>query len=204
MKALSENPFSVFPAPLIPVNERIDFWLQELIKRKKWKIIVRLFLFDNFRSPQVKRLEEDLEMAGIPVYCPRARNFFSREEVKLFLEFFGSLSGGAGRGKNYSYYEDCLFRARKWAKENIELQEWILEKRKRELEDFLTEYYEILSFSPFRKILEKQEENPRKAREIYNLSLIGKMIQSFQKLCHMKEESEIKKPEYLKYFSKVI
>ncbi|EHO19846.1 hypothetical protein HMPREF9466_01777 [Fusobacterium necrophorum subsp. funduliforme 1_1_36S] len=158
-------------------------------------------MFDNFRSPQVKRLEEDLEMAGIPVYCPRARNFFSREEVKLFFGIFLALSPEVQEEvKNYSYYEDCLFRARKWAKENIELQEWILEKRKRELEDFLTEYYEILSFSPFRKILEKQEENPRKAREIYNLSLIGKMIQSFQKLCHMKEESEIKKPEYLKYF----
>ncbi|KID49873.1 hypothetical protein C095_03590 [Fusobacterium necrophorum subsp. funduliforme B35] len=160
-----------------------------------------VFLFDNFRSPQVKRLEEDLEMAGIPVYCPRARNFFSREEVKLFFGIFLALSPEVQEEvKNYSYYEDCLFRARKWAKENIELQEWILEKRKRELEDFLTEYYEILSFSPFREILEKQEENPRKAREIYNLSLIGKMIQSFQKLCHMKEESEIKKPEYLKYF----
>lgn len=197
-----KSVFRISGSPHPRKRKELIFWLQELIKRKKVEDYSQIvFLFDNFRSPQVKRLEEDLEMAGIPVYCPRARNFFSREEVKLFFGIFLALSPEVQEEvKNYSYYEDCLFRARKWAKENIELQEWILEKRKRELEDFLTEYYEILSFSPFREILEKQEENPRKAREIYNLSLIGKMIQSFQKLCHMKEESEIKKPEYLKYF----
>ncbi|HEY4533758.1 MAG TPA: ATP-dependent DNA helicase [Fusobacterium sp.] len=197
-----KSVFRISGSPNPRKRKELISWLQELKEKKKVEDYSQIvFLFDNFRSPQVKRLEEDLEMAGIPVYCPRARNFFSREEVKLFFGFFLALSPEVQEEvKNYSYYEDCLFRARKWAKENLSLQEWILEKRKTKLGDFLEYYYQILSFSPFREILEKQEENRRKGREIYNISLIGNMIQSFQRLCKIKEERNIANVEYLKYF----
>lgn len=182
-------------------NELIT-WLKELKERKKIEDYSQIvFLFDNFRSPQVKRLEEDLEMAGIPVYCPRARNFFSREEVKLFFGVFMVLSPKIQESvKGYSYYEECLFRVRRLAKDDKDLQKWILEQREKEIGDFLETYYQILSFSPFREILEKQEEDVRRGREIYNLSLIGNILQSFQKLCKIKEDSKVERLEYLEYF----
>ena len=200
-----KSVFRISGSPNPHKRKELISWLEELKKKNKVEDYSQIvFLFDNFRSPQVKRLEEDLEMAGIPVYCPRAKNFFSREEVQLFWGIFLALSPEVqSKVENYSYYRDCLFQARKAARENLDLQEWILEQRKTEAKDFLENYYQLLSFSPFREILQKQEEDPRKGREIYNLSIIGNMIQRFQKLCKIKEESSIRKIEYLEYFFQI-
>lgn len=182
-------------------NVLISF-LKELKEKKKIEDYSQVvFLFDNFRSSQVKSLEDDFERAGIPVYCPRARNFFHRTEVKLALGLWISLYPESKEmiEKN-QYYESCLELARKRAKQDSELLAWILEKRKEKAGDFLENFYEILAFSPFQEILLKQEEDPRRGRESYNLSLLGQLLQKFQYLCKIKVGDMEERERYLSYF----
>ena len=43
------------------------------------------FLFRSVKNPKVRALAAYLEQHGIPVYSPRANQFFDREEVRLMI-----------------------------------------------------------------------------------------------------------------------
>lgn len=201
--ALEKN--SLFQVSLSANNKKRKFlvsWLLELKEKGKIEDYSQVaFLFDGFRSPQIRSLEEDLERAGIPVYCPRARNFFNREEVRAFLGVFFALYPELKHElAGNSYYEGCLAFARILAKQNEALKEFIVRKRGERSSDFLEDYYQILAFSPFADYLQKEEEDVRKGRELYNMSLLGKMIQKFQRLCKLKVKQMAQREVYLQYF----
>lgn len=196
---------SVFSISASSNAKKRNFFIQfikELKEKKKIEDYSQVvFLFDNFRSSQVKNLEEDFEKAGIPVYCPRARNFFHRYEVKLCLGLWISLYPESKEMiEGNFYYENCLELARKRAREDRELLDWILAKREEKTGDFLENFYQILAFSPFQEMLSKQEEDPRRGRESYNLSLFGQMLKKFQTLCKIKVGDMEERGKYLHYF----
>lgn len=182
-------------------NFLISF-LKDLKEKKKIEDYSQVvFLFESFRPTQVKSLEEDLEKAGIPVYCPRARNFFHRYEIKLSLGLWMSLYPEAKEmieGQNY--YQSCLELARKLARQEKELLEWIRKKREEKAGDFLENFYQVLAFSPFQEILSSREEDPRRGRENYNLSLLAQIFQKFQALCKIKVGDMEEREKYLAYF----
>lgn len=182
-------------------NFLISFLKELKEKRKIDDYSQVVFLFESFLSPQVKSLEEDLEKAGIPVYCPRARNFFHRHEIKLSLGIWISLYPETKEmieGQNY--YQSCLALARKAAKQDKELLEWIRKKRDEKGGDFLENFYQTLAFSPFQEILSSQEEDPRRGRESYNLRLLARIFQKFQTLCKIKVGDMEEREKYLVYF----
>ncbi len=67
-------------------QEEVLSFLQALRTRGQltdWNQVA--FLFRSVKNPKVRALADYLEQQGIPIYAPRANQFFDREEVRLMI-----------------------------------------------------------------------------------------------------------------------
>jgi DNA helicase-2/ATP-dependent DNA helicase PcrA len=128
------------------------------------------FLFRSVKNPKVRNLAAFLEQQGIPVYSPRANQFFDREEVRLMIGALIAVFPQFEEARKWNatahlaiwdYYDhECLklFLDAIVLPEHADLKQWIRAKGKRH--PALTEntdyafsglFYELLPYITFRR-----------------------------------------------------
>lgn len=194
------------------------------------------FLFTSVRNSRFTNKQSEamaiasfLEKNGIPVYSPRSRMFFERNEIKqilgclimVFPKYFISLAKTKSF-YNYpiseeliDYYMDCAKSAKTILLSNAELKSYIqsLTQSNNNIqvdseEGLLDIFYKLLSFEPFAEMLNADfAGNATTVRAARNLSEISRLIAKFNHLHDMHSithENIINMPEeffnvFLKY-----
>ena len=164
------------------------------------------FLFRSVKNPKVRALAVYLEQHGIPVYSPRANQFFEREEVRLmigaliflFPQFPQARKWQTGAHLDiWDYYDQECFAA--FAEtlrqpEHAELRRWARQKAQTHLN--LTEntdyafsglFYELLRFPLFSRYLDENllKEGLQQSRAMRNLGLFSQLLNKFEYLHHI-------------------
>ncbi|ARB40002.1 hypothetical protein B5728_03875 [Mammaliicoccus sciuri] len=98
------------------------------------------FLFRSVAKKETQELANYLESKGIPVYSPRSKMFFEREEIMaaigVLLAIFGDYSDElVDRSEEYlknltDYYDRCLDIAEQLMAEDEELEDWVSYRKK--------------------------------------------------------------------------
>lgn len=163
-------------------------------------------LFRSVKNPKVRALAAYLEQRGIPVYSPRANQFFEREEVRLmigaliflFPQFQEARKWRADAHLDiWDYYDKDCFAAFAGAlrqPEQAELLRWARQKAKQHLN--LTEntdyafsglFYELLRFPLFSRYLDETllKERLQQSRAMRNLGLFSQLLNKFEYLHHI-------------------
>jgi DNA helicase-2/ATP-dependent DNA helicase PcrA len=172
------------------------------------------FLFRSVKNPKVRALATYLEEHGIPVYSPRANQFFDREEVRLmigaliflFPQFFEVRKWRADAHLAiWDYYDNECFAAFADAlrkPENADLWRWARLKAKQhrplvENADYAFSglFFELLRFPLFSCYLEEDllKEGLQQSRAMRNLGLFSQLLNKFEYLHHI----TVLNPEYL-------
>jgi len=172
------------------------------------------FLFRSVKNPKVRALATYLEEQGIPVYSPRANQFFDREEVRLmigaliflFPQFFEVRKWRADAHLDiWDYYDNECFAAFAEAlrkPENADLLRWARQKAKQhrpliENADYAFSglFFELLHFPLFSRYLEEDllKEGLQQSRAMRNLGLFSQLLNKFEYLHHI----TVLNPEYL-------
>ncbi len=175
------------------------------------------FLFRSVQAPNVKELKNYLEECGIPVYSPRSKDFFEREEIKLvigaLLVYFPQckylvLDEVQNRGsKVFDYYKDCLNTLKKIVKNDEKFYAWLVENRKKNASnDILTMpslrkiFYSLLRFDTFKKLIKLQENPDSFERETYNLAIFTDILEKFERLSKIEDISKDELEKVIRYF----
>jgi DNA helicase II / ATP-dependent DNA helicase PcrA len=172
------------------------------------------FLFRSVKHDQVRALATFLEAQDIPVYSPRANQFFEREEIRLLigaLMFLFPQLPQVRKWKDdahldiWDYYDDECFRlfAEQLRKpENADVLVWAKQKARahRTLASnadyaFSGLFYELLKFPLFSRFLDEEllKSNLRDTRPMRNLGLFSQMLNKFEYLHHI----SVLTPQYL-------
>lgn len=164
------------------------------------------FLFRSVKNPKVRALAAHLEQHGIPVYSPRANQFFDREEVRLMIGALIFLFPQFPQARKWQadayleiwdYYDKECFAAFAEAlrqPENAELLRWARQKAKKHFN--LTEntdyafsglFYELLQFPLFSRYLDENllKEGLQQSRAMRNLGLFSQLLNKFEYLHHI-------------------
>ncbi|HEX6290944.1 MAG TPA: ATP-dependent DNA helicase [Herpetosiphonaceae bacterium] len=172
------------------------------------------FLFRSVKNDQVRSLAAYLERNEIPVYSPRANQFFDREEVRLMigaLIFLFPQFAQVRKWKSdaelliWKYYDEECFRAfaielRK--PEHANLLQWA--RRRADQHRTLTQnadyafsglFYELLRFPLFSRYLDDSllQRGLLDSRPMRNLGLFSQMLNKFEYLHHI----SVLTPEFL-------
>lgn len=172
------------------------------------------FLFRSVKHEQVRGLATFLEAQGIPVYSPRANQFFDREEIRLIIGALIFLFPQFPQVRMWKpdahlgiwdYYDEQCFRAfaeqvRK--PEHADLLKWA--QRKARTHVALTQntdyafaglFYELLRFPLFSRFLDERllQNGMRDSRPMRNLGLFSQMLNKFEYLHHI----SVLSPEFL-------
>ena len=172
------------------------------------------FLFRSVKHPRVAALARTLEEHGIPVYAPRANQFFEREEIRLLLgaliflfpQFVEVRQWNADAHLDiWDYYDqECFaaFAAELRQPEHRDLLRWA---RERALEHralarnsdyaFTGLFYRLLQFPLFSRYLDEDRLHGgfQERRAMYNLGLFSQLLNKFEYLHHI----SVLTPEYL-------
>lgn len=172
------------------------------------------FLFHSVKNPKVRALAVYLEQHGIPVYSPRANQFFDREEVRLILGALIFLFPQFPQARKWAadahldiwdYYDTECFVAFAEAlrkPEHADLLRWCQLKRRQHhtlLENtdyaFSGLFYELLRFPLFSRYLEEDllKGGLQQSRAMRNLGLFSQLLNKFEYLHHI----TVFLPEYL-------
>ena len=172
------------------------------------------FLFHSVKNPKVRALAVYLEQHGIPVYSPRANQFFDREEVRLILGALIFLFPQFSQARMWSadahldiwdYYDnECFVSFAKALRkpEHADLLRWCqLKSRQHSTLLGNTDYafsglfYELLRFPLFSHYLEEDllKEGLQQSRAMRNLGLFSQLLNKFEYLHHI----TVFLPEYL-------
>ena len=164
------------------------------------------FLFRSVKNPNVRALAAYLEQHGIPVYSPRANQFFDREEVRLmigaliflFPQFPAARKWQADAHLDiWDYYDnECFadFAGALRQPENAELLRWVRPRAKRHLNlientdyAFSSLFYELLRFPLFSRYLDENllKEGLQQSRAMRNLGLFSQLLNKFEYLHHI-------------------
>lgn len=185
-------------------HERILDFILRLKKSGKITDLNQIaFLFFSVRSPEARGLAEFLRSRNIPVYCPRAGQFFARPEVRYAL---GALllalphykeaelrkTPDEKDGLKYKlYYRECIekleseFRRGRFQ----ELKRFIEQEKKRlknlkegETVSFSRIFYQLLAFEPFRTALDTDlaDGDFTEQRPARNLAGISELLRQFE------------------------
>lgn len=163
-------------------------------------------LFRSVKNPKVRALAAYLEQHGIPVYSPRANQFFEREEVRLiigaliflFPQFQEARKWRADAHLDiWDYYDRECFAAFAEAlrrPEQAELLRWARQKAKQHLNlventdyAFSGLFYELLRFPLFSRYLDETllKEGLQQSRAMRNLGLFSQLLNKFEYLHHI-------------------
>lgn len=172
------------------------------------------FLFRSVKNEQVRGLANFLEGQGIPVYSPRANQFFEREEIRLIigaLIFLFPQFSQVRKWKDdahlaiWDYYDEQCFRpfAEHLRKpENADLLKWA--RRTAHTHSSLSQnadyafaglFYELLRFPLFSHYLDEHllQSGMLDSRPMRNLGLFSQLLNKFEYLHHI----SVLSPEFL-------
>ena len=172
------------------------------------------FLYRSVKHEQVRGLANFLESEGIPVYSPRANQFFDREEIRLIigaLIFLFPQFPTVRQWKEdaqlaiWNYYdEQCfrLFATYLRQPEHADLLKWAQRKARQHL--VLTQntdyafsglFYELLRFPLFSRYLDERllQQGLLDSRPMRNLGLFSQLLNKFEYLHHI----SVLTPEFL-------
>lgn len=174
------------------------------------------FLFRSVTNDKAKQLANYLEDHGIPVYSPRSKMFFEREEVKaaigiilhLFSDYEEELMDDDSPWFQdmLEYYSSCLDVAYELMDNDSYLEEWI-SYRMKELSCLKgnTDYaftrllYQMFTFEYFSKIIDTDLSSGMKdQRAIRNLSILSNIFSKFEAIERVEVISSEKKNHILK------
>ncbi len=171
-------------------------------------------LFRSVKKPQVRDLANFLESQGIPVYSPRANQFFEREEIRLMLGALIFLFPQFPEVRKWDddaflkiweYYDEHCFQpfADELRKpEHADLLKWVRRKAlaHRNLSQntdytFAGLFYQLLRFPLFSRYLDPHllHNGLLDSRPMRNLGLLSQMLNKFEYLHHI----SVLSPEYL-------
>lgn len=169
------------------------------------------FLFRSVTNDKAKRLANYLEEHDIPVYSPRSKMFFERDEIKaaigLILHLFSDFEEELVEDDNswfedmVTYYEECLDKAYALMDEDPKLEEWV-SYRMDELTDLKgnTDYaftrllYQLFTFDYFREIIDTDlSSGVADQRAIRNLSILTNIFAKFESIERVEVISSEKK-----------
>lgn len=156
------------------------------------------FLFRSVTNDKAKHLANYLENHDIPVYSPRSKMFFERDEIKaaigLILHLFSDFEEELIEDDNswfedmVTYYEECLDKAYVLMDEDPKLEEWV-SYRMDELADLKgnTDYafthllYQLFKFDYFKGIIDTDlSSGVADQRAIRNLSILTNIFAKFE------------------------
>ena len=156
------------------------------------------FFFRVVYNDNAKYLSNYVEDHGIPVYSPRSKMFFERDEIKaaigLILHLFSDFEEELMEDDNnwfedmVTYYEDCLDRAYELMDEDSQLEEWV-SYRMDELANLKgnTDYaftrllYQLFTFNYFKGIIDTDlSSGVADQRAIRNLSILTNIFAKFE------------------------
>ncbi len=171
---------------------------------KDWNQVA--FLFGSVKSDQVKHLATFLETNGIPVYAPRANQFFEREEIRLMIGALIFLFPQFSEVRKWkaeahldiwNYYDrDCFaaFASELRKPENADLLRWARGTARNHYpltgnKDYAFSglFYELLRFPLFSRYLdeEKLKGNLQDTRGMRNLALFSQLLSKMEYLHHI-------------------
>ena len=164
------------------------------------------FLFRSVKNPKVRALAAYLEQHGIPVYSPRANQFFDREEVRLMIGALIFLFPQFPQARKWKadahldiwdYYDQQCFAAFAEAlrrTEHVELLRWAQKRTKQHLNlventdyAFSGLFFELLRFPLFSRYLDENllKEGLQQSRAMRNLGLFSQLLNKFEYLHHI-------------------
>ncbi|MBE2182426.1 MAG: ATP-dependent helicase [Anaerolineae bacterium] len=215
----------VFPdvPPVIKVGAKTDTaWHKEVLDflyalrdaghLTDWNQVA--FLFRSVRNEQVRGLASFLEGHEIPVYSPRANQFFDREEVRLMIGALIFLFPQFPQVRKWKadaeldiwkYYDNECFSAFAQAMrrpENADFLRWA--RQRAQVHRVLTQntdygfsglFYEMLRFPLFSHYLDEDllKNGLLDSRAMRNLALFSQMLNKFEYLHHI----SVLTPEFL-------
>lgn len=208
--------------PVIKIaGETVEQWHEKLYKFIKMLLNEKYisnynqiaFLFRSVTKKETQELANYLELRGIPVYSPRSKMFFEREEIMasigLLLSIFGDYSDElVDRSEEYlekltDYYDRCLDIAEQLMEKDEELEEWV-SFRENELEKLNgnTDYaftqllYQMFSFEYFRKIIDTDlASGVSDQRAIRNLAILTNVLAKYEANENIDVISDVKKQQ---------
>ncbi len=164
------------------------------------------FLFRSVKGDKVRALAEFLEQRGIPVYSPRANQFFDREEVRLMIGALLYLFPQYAQARQWqadahlkiwNYYDnECspAFEEQLCRPENAELLKWAHQKAQKHHDltthtdyAFAVLFYELLRFPLFSRYLDADmlKDGLQQSRAMRNLGLFSQLLNKFEHLHHI-------------------
>lgn len=210
--------------PVISISgDSVDAWCENI-----YDFVVRLleeghidnynqiaFLFRSVTNDKAKHLANYLEEHGVPVYSPRSKMFFEREEIKaaigIILHLFSDFEEELIEDDNswfrdmVDYYNSCLDIAYELMDNDPDLEEWV-SYRMKELSDFKgnTDYaftrllYQMFTFDYFRKIIDTDlSSGVADQRAIRNLAILTNIFSKFEAIERVEVISSEKKNRIL-------
>lgn len=172
------------------------------------------FLFRSVKNEQVRGLASFLEEEGIPVYSPRANQFFDREEIRLMIGALMFLFPQLPEVRKWKpdaslkiwdyYDEQCfrLFAEQLRQPEHADLLKWAKRKARTHLAlsqnadyAFAGLFYELLQFPLFSRYLDEHllQQGMLASRPMRNLGLFSQLLNKFEYLHHI----SVLTPEFL-------
>lgn len=171
------------------------------------------FLFRSVARKETQELANYLESNGIPVYSPRSKMFFEREEIMatigVLLAIFGTYSDVlVDRSEEYlekltDYYDRCLDIAEQLMDEDDDLEDWV-SSREDELENLVgnTDYaftqllYQMFNFDYFRKIIDTDlSSGIADQRAIRNLAILTNVLAKYEANENIDVISDVRKDQ---------
>lgn len=199
-------------------KDNIYKFLKKLYTTKKISDYSQVaFLFRSVQAPNVKELKKYLEECGIPIYSPRSKDFFEREEIKLvvgaLLVYFPQckylvLDEVQNRGSRvFDYYKDCLNLLKKVIKDDEALYKWLVERRRENAgEEIITIpslrkiFYTFLQFDTFKKVIKLDSKDVKNGRETYNLGVFSEILEKFERLSKIEDIPKEEIEKVVRYF----
>lgn len=171
------------------------------------------FLFRSVSKKETQALANYLEEKSIPVYSPRSKMFFEREEIMaalgILLAIFGDYSDElVDRPEEYlekltDYYDSCLDIAEDLMNKDEKLEDWV-SYRESELDNLKgnTDYaftqliYQMFSFDYFRNIIDTDlSSGVADQRAIRNLAILTNIFAKYEANENIDVISDVKKDQ---------
>lgn len=170
---------------------------------KDWNQVV--FLFRSVTNAKVLGFARDLESEGIPVYAPRSKMFFEREEIQrmigallfIFPQYGSIRQVREGQQLDvWDYYDACLrdFIAHIKSGADNQIGAWLIGLAKKHIRlsentnyAFAGLFYQLLQFPTFSRYLSEDiaHSGVRDSRPARNLSKFSRLLQKYEYLYHV-------------------
>ena len=175
------------------------------------------FLFNSVQNQGVKDLKNYLTDMGIPVYSPRSKDFFERDEVRIVLAsllvYFPQtkylvLDNIKNRTNEiFYYYKYSLEVLKRYLKDDEEFHKWLIEKRKQNIDKNIEYYpnlksifYSFLQFKTFKNFIKLDDISELEKRETHNLAIFTDILDKYEILTKIEKIPAQDLDTYLRYF----